>query len=285
MNAFNRDGIQGTGASLIRRWSRVYNLEPIYTARFTLNTINAYDTTYAPHLFNQGRVTTISTMLGVERRTLDWNYECTFTADAGAPTPLADFNFTRFTIECKADRRLGAFRLNFRSLAGGMWSTGSIPSQERFTVSAAGSMAYYHRPYLSAKWARNGLPWNIQKRYHLPGDGNLRGYYDHGYYGVESLVTTTTELSRSFSLGKVGTLEARLFLDGGVLWGDRLEEGDQGFDGDVLIDAGLGIEWSKRLFRRPLYLRVDLPFYVSVPREDGTSIDFTRWVFSFQRGL
>ncbi|GAF78709.1 unnamed protein product, partial [marine sediment metagenome] len=236
--------------------------------------------------FDPGRVTAISTMLGVESRTLDWNYKYAFTADAGAPT-LGDFDFTRFTFECKANRSFGSWRLNLRSLAGGIWSSGSIPSQERFTVSAAGSMDYFNRPYLSAEGALYGLPMSIQKHYHLPGDGNLRGYYDHGYTGVKGLVTTTTEISRALNFGKVGTLGARLFLDGGALWGDRFDEGldDPGFNGNVLVDFGFGLDWSKRVFGETLYLRVDLPFYVNEPKEDDSSIDFTRWVFSFQRGL
>ncbi|MFB0517472.1 MAG: hypothetical protein ACETWG_12840, partial [Candidatus Neomarinimicrobiota bacterium] len=278
------DGVRGASLGLMRRTSRAYGLKPTYSALFEIGSYDVYDSTYAPHLFNPGQTTYLTTALGVQKETLVWEYEYTLMATAGAPT-IGDYDFTRLTLEFRAGRSLGPARLNFRSLAGGIWSTTSIPSQERFTVAAASSMEYYHRPYLSAEGSLYGLPPEVQKHYHLPGDGNLRGYYDHDYFGVEGLLTTTTELTWPFSFGKVGTLGASLFLDGALLWGDRLEVGDQDFDGDFLMDAGFGLEWSKRLFfGQTFYFRVDLPFYVNVPEEDGSEINF-RWVFSFQRGL
>ncbi|MCH7496791.1 MAG: BamA/TamA family outer membrane protein [Candidatus Marinimicrobia bacterium] len=293
LEAFRRDGLTGGGVTLERNWSRVYNVKPIYTMRFNLATVNAHNTNYAPSLFDKGRVTSATTTLAVRRQTMDWHYDYAFTAAAGAPT-VGDFDFSRATFELHAARALSGWQIKFRFLAGSSWSSGDIPNQERFTIAAAGSMDTYNRTYLSAEGALAGLGSDIQGRYHLPGDANLRGYYDAGYFGVHSLLTSTLEVSRSLQFKGLGEFGGRLFLDAGQLWGHRFSSApsDRGFDGDLLADAGLGLDWTRQFLGQSLYFRVDFPFVrladASGEVADGTSqldVDFSRWVFSFQRGL
>ena len=59
---------------------------------------------------------------------------------------------------------------------------------------------------------------------------------------------------------------------------------DNGFDGDFLVDAGLGIRLGKNIFGKSLYIRIDSPFWLNTPKEEE-SIDFSRIVFSFSKGI
>ncbi|MEE9162992.1 MAG: hypothetical protein V3U35_08495, partial [Candidatus Neomarinimicrobiota bacterium] len=281
IEAFSRDGVDGAMVELARTWSRILRVRPVYTARVSLASVDVRDNSYAPHLFDLGRVTTATTVLAVERRTMKWRYDYALAAAAGAPT-LGDFDFSRFTFELRANRSIEPWELKLRFLAGGIWSGGPIPNQERFTVATAGSMDSYNRSYLSAEGSLFGIPTDVQGHYHLPGDANLRGYYDMDYFGVERLFSTTLELSRSVKIKRIGTLGGRVFLDAGQLWGDRFALDDSQFDGDLLYDMGFGADWSRRLFGQQLYFRVDFPF---LRLAGGTDVDFGRWVFSFQRGL
>ena len=283
--SFDRDGVSLTTLRVSGEWSKRAFTRPVYHASFGITGYAVYDPSYAPGLFEKGNALIAKTELGVRRQTMIWTYEYSVTAE-GAPAKLADTPFTRFNLNFSAARDIGAWHFSSRVLMGGIWSSQTVPLQELYTINGAGSLDTHSKPYLGAKGGLYGLE-DIAGNYHLPGDGNLRGFYDGGFRGVEQIMAATLELERRLTRFNGVDLRLRLFADGGLVWGDRLNAGDAGFDGNLLADAGPGLRISRRLFGRTHHLRIDLPV-LRLSNDSGsmvTDIDFSRWLFSFQAGF
>ena len=73
----------------------------------------------------------------------------------------------------------------------------------------------------------------------MPGDGNLRGFYDSNFAGVEQMISTSVEGFLSKKWLEI-QFELALFTDVGVVNGSKFSLGDNGFNNETLMDAGLG---------------------------------------------
>ena len=74
------------------------------------------------------------------------------------------------------------------------------------------------------------------------------------------------------------------FIDSGVFWGSKCDQGDELFDGTTLADAGIGIRMKKNWFGKDFYLRIDSPFWLNTD-ENENYVDYSRWIFSFSSGI
>ena len=139
----------------------------------------------------------------------------------------------------------------------------------------------YTKSYLRDKTSFYGNQ-NFFGQYHLPGDANLRAFGNQGFAGVEQAFAITIEgfLSKSFA----GiNLELAAFIDQGTLSGSKFTLGDKGFDGNTLVDYGIGLRISTSVFGQPIYLRIDKPIDATI---DGKSIEkMNEWIFSFQKSI
>jgi outer membrane protein assembly factor BamA len=188
---------------------------------------------------------------------------------------VSDWDFSRLIVETKLRRMWEKFGVAMRFLAGGTsYGENGIPGQEKFTVQSAGAGDYFQWSHLRHRDILNGFRDN----FHIYGDTNLRGYYDHGFEGAESIVTGTLEASYQL----LSFLKFRTFFDSGWLWSESDE-----FEGDLLMDAGIGFSFGPNFTFNgsQMGFRIDFPFWVNEPMEGEESIDLSRWVIGFQRGL
>lgn len=280
--AYHWGGVAGIGASLHRNWSRQYRYPPNlqWATGFYVN--NAKDTTRTD-LFDPGTVTVLYATYELEMYGNTLGVEV-----SAAPAGWSDWSFSRISLTQKISMNQGRFHIGVRTLAGAMWSSqGGIPGQERFTVEGAGSGALYQHAYLRDESGLYGLT-TLREHYHLTGDMNLRGFYDYGFAGPEMALANTVEISRPLSRVNRDAFVV-LFNDVGALWGSKFIAGDEGFDGDILSDAGFGIGISSSWWDFPLRLRVDFPWLLMqsdpVNSDKLFTLDTQRWVFGFQASL
>jgi len=184
----------------------------------------------------------------------------------------SDFNFNKVSGEVTLRDRNNTWR--FRLFGGTTVRGARPPIQDMFFASGAGSRAKFQRFWLRS---RGALPEEIN--YHLGGDGNLRGYYDHFIYGRRILAFNFEKRTRmrlpllSRLMRSIRTNTTLVgFFDIGKVW-DEANSWD-------LSDAGVGIRFNRRLFRRNYTLRVDFPLWLNRPLVGEKEVKF-RWIVSF----
>ena len=166
-----------------------------------------------------------------------------------------------------------------------------VPGQEGYNIEGNSSNDMLRKNYLVDQFYGSETLFG---HYHMPGEGNIRGFVGRSERGAEALVSSTTELSLFKNIAKVDkeaiNVEFATFIDGGIFWDrDNVNTSENGrvlnpySTNRNLADAGMGIRLNTSLFERNIYIRLDFPFYIY----DGNSseINFNNWIFSFQRSL
>ena len=177
-------------------------------------------------------------------------------------------------------------------IAGKIWSDArGVPGQEGYNIEGNSSNDMLRKNYLVDQFYGNET---LFSHYHMPGEGNLRGFVGRGERGAEALISSTTEFSLFKNIAKADQdaidLEFTAFVDGGIFW-DREKISlnyNRGllntyFTRRDLANAGIGIRLNTKLYEKDIYLRLDFPFYVY--NVNNSEISFNNWVFSFQRSL
>jgi hypothetical protein len=275
--AFDYGGVASVKAEFQYHWNRKYNVPPNHQIAGGFYLVNAKDTSRTD-LYDPGVVTVLygEYRLSFAQNRLELEM-------AAAPGGWSDWTFSRLTAVVQGELQKGNKGLRNRLIAGFMWSdSAGVPTQERYTVEGAGSNDRYARHYLRDVSSFYGLE-SGRARYHLPGDANLRGYQDLGLAGSEKMVATSLE---AFYVPNVPVAKVELagFVDGGIFWGSKWVAGDEGFSGDWLMDAGVGLRVSKNIYGKSFYIRLDVPFWRIDPNGGG-EVTLERWVFSFERPL
>ena len=216
--------------------------------------------------------------MGLGRNRVSFKFEST-------PETLSDWTFSRVSAQLRAGYSKGKIGLRTRVFAGKIWSENeTVPSQEKFTIEGSGGL--YEKSYLRDESSFFGFA-DLRNRYHLAGDGNLRGFLVNGsrLAGVEALVSSSVETYYQTGLDWLSgfNFEIAGFIDQGFFWGSKYVNSDKGFDGDLLADAGIGFRFKKHGFGRDFYFRIDFPFMIY--QDDAINIDKQQWVFSFQKGI
>lgn len=254
-----------------------------YYQNFTLGyrITDANDTTRT-HMFEKGRVNILTGEYDISLKSNHIQIKVETT-----PGDLSDWSFSRASITGKGGFKKGSKGFRTRILGGKIWSEiGGVPSQERFTVEGGGASDYFSKSYLRDESSMFGMT-DVRNRYHIAGDGNLRGFIHSGevLVGVEGILSQSTEFyyNKSFYAPVKLHTELAIFVDSGILWGSRNVPGDERFDGDLLASAGIGFRFKKDWLGKNFYLRIDLPM---VSYLDNTiNVDTQNWIFSFQKGI
>jgi hypothetical protein len=223
----------------------------------------------------------------------------------GATTlnPVSTWEFNRLTASgtFKYKKTLGIenkkrpdlnrnFTLHIRQrfIGGKIWAGDlGVPGQEGYNIEGNSSNDMLRKNYLVDQFYGQE---SLFLHYHMPGEGNLRGFVGKGERGAEALMATSSEFSIYKNLSKADkadiTLELAAFIDGGLFW-DRLDEESNligsTFNSRTLADGGVGLRLKTDIFEKDLYLRIDLPFFIHNKGE--TSIDEKNWIISFQRSI
>jgi outer membrane protein assembly factor BamA len=178
--------------------------------------------------------------------------------------------------------------LKQRFIGGKIWAGDlGVPGQEGYNIEGNSSNDMLRKNYLVDQFYGQE---DLFSHYHMPGEGNLRGFVGKGERGAEALMATSSEVSIYKNLSKADIadiiLEFAAFIDGGLFWdrekNDALELNNY-FTKRTLADAGVGLRLKTDIFEKDLYLRIDLPFFIH--NKGKTSIDEKNWIISFQRSI
>jgi hypothetical protein len=166
------------------------------------------------------------------------------------------FQFGKASVEPQFFYRWSrAVRTELRLYAGHAW--GDVPLQERFYLSGK----LIPEGLLAFTWESTG-ELSPQERWHLWGDGNLRGYYGKHLKG-KTVASVTFEHTLPY-------LPAYLFFDAGNVY---REWGDLDLT-DIRSDLGVGFRF--------FILRVDFPLWISHP--SGENSWDVRWIIGLTKG-
>jgi len=286
VHGYNLEGVIGAGADFSYHWSEYSNLPPEHSINLGFYVSSADSVGYTD-LYEYGTVTLLYGRYSVQANVP--NLGGKFLLDiSSVPAGLSDWSFGRLISQFEIHGNVSGFRLASRVIGGYMKSgKGGVPVQEKFTVYGAGSGDYYARPYLRHPSSFYDLKFSeddfIRSHFHLYGDANLRGYYEHGFSGAENLITGSLEASRIFPVLRFD-LSTRIFFDGGWLWSES-----DGLNGDFLMDSGFGFVLQKTILGANLMFRIDFPVWLNHQQNPGeieiNTVDFSRWIFGFDVGL
>ena len=238
---------------------------------------NQVKDTSRTHLYDEGSLIVNSTKMRSSFASINSELSFDFT-----PFQSSDWSFNRITLTNSFDQKFGLLGGRFRHVYGQIWSNqDGVPLQERYNVEGAGSGDLYQKSYLRDKTSFYGNQ-NFFGRYHMAGDANLRAFGNQGFAGVEQVFAITIEGFLSKSIAGIN-LELAGFIDQGTLSGSKFVLGDKGFDGNTLVDYGIGLRISTSIFGQPIYLRLDKPIGAKI---DGVDLEkMNEWVFSFQKSI
>lgn len=240
--------------------------------------------------WSRGEVNRAYLTYSVNPRGMQWFSDIRLQAETAQDFWGSDFTFTKLSGEVKfwVTPKLAEFRL--RGFAGVSLGDDAPPLQDLYYAFGASPREQFGRYYLRSK---GGLPRPVHV--HMPGGGNLRGYYNQALSG-DRLYAANLEIRKSARLPLLSKLLGRTSV---VLFGDvgRLEM-TKGYaipesTEQTLADAGIGLRFQRFLpdqwytfftGGRNITLRVDFPFYVNEPRPGDSEVEF-RWVVGFEQVL
>jgi len=280
---FALEGLRGADIDLGYRWSRFYGLPPNHTVNAGFYFNQTVDSGYTD-LYQAGKTGVLYGRYDIGAHRGGMGMELQIEA-ATTVEGMSDWSFSRLQAKSKMAFPVGNFGTAMSFFLGKMWSGAEgVPGQEKFNIESAGSGDYYAKPYLRHASAFYGAQ-TVRDHFHMNGEGNLRGYYDHDFSGAETALVATLEGSYSLPTPLVET-KVRIFMEGGSF---RSELASDGLGGDLLADAGLGFVFSKKIFGKIGRLRLDFPFWLNHTANPAgreiKSLDLTRWVIGFDSGL
>ena len=285
--AFNRPGVKEIGGEIEKKWNRAYGRTPTHNFSLGFYVQPEYNRTYAKKLgYNSDG------KLGVGY--IDWSSKIgsfSFSINgASSLGNLSDWNFTRMTTTAYFSQSFKNFSFNNRFIMGKIWAGSSgVPGQEGYNIEGNSSSDLLRKNYLVDQFY--GIEIfdgdSLISHYHMPGEGNIRGFVSENRRGADALIAQSSELSISQSFYKIN-FQFTIFGDVGIFWDKNraiwrpIDNPNKYFE-RVLGDLGLGTRIKTKLFEKDLFLRVDLPFFIY---DDGViRIEKNNWIFSFQRSL
>ncbi|MBT6954321.1 MAG: hypothetical protein HN990_07525 [Flavobacteriaceae bacterium] len=201
---------------------------------------------------------------------------------------FSDWNFSKTEFESKASvswkigknksdvYKIPEFDLKFKNRIVVGKVLGNAPRHELFKIEGNQTYDFLRKRYLIDSFYGNSY---LNEHYHLNGGGNIRGFIKDKKTAVNSMLSTSNELSIYKSLNKFNaSTEFKTFFDGGF-FGD-----DFGLDtAQLLANVGLGACFSSTFLGQELTLRIDFPFITFSDRT--LTIEKRNWIFSFQRSF
>lgn len=224
------------------------------------------------------------------KRWLPWLASLDFSSELSHNAWRSDFDFIRLALKYQLQFgvRAKSWRINFRNFIGYIHhGNSSVPLQSQFWLAEGNPNQRFKYYYLRSP---GSVPAWLP--YHLPGDGNLRGYANQMNFAklpltANRLVTANVEfihrnahhLLPKFISHQFSGITCYVFFDGGAGWDTRLAK-------HALFDAGIGFRFYREILGKQRQLRVDFPLWLSHPNIAGASPKASafqfRWIVSFQ---
>ena len=168
-----------------------------------------------------------------------------------------------------------------RSFAGKIWfREQQLPPQITFKVAGNSSIMMFQEPYLRGKDSFFGF--DINEIYHLPSDGNMRGFKSSKENDIDALGSISNEFyfirkkinEKGYFENSWINTEIAIFSDNGIFYNNT--------GSFIVSNIGIGIRFNFLLFNKPFYLRFDFPTYL---KNDFDSKNGEFFVFSFVRSI
>ena len=285
--AFNRPGVKEFGGEVEKDWNRVYGRSMTHNFALGFYVQPSYDASRAIVL---GYNPDGNLAVGY----LDWDTgfgPISFNMNgASSLGSNSTWEFTRLTATGNYSKSFKKLRFKGRGIVGKIWTDeNGVPGQEGYNIEGNSSNDLLRKNYLVDQFygLEIGEGESLMSHYHMPGEGNLRGFVGKGERGAEALVALSSEASYSKSIKKLNLdAEFAAFVDGGMFW-DRLDE-ESGIIGSkyisrTLADVGIGLRLGTDIFEKDFFVRIDLPFFTY--KNGNVTIDEKNWIFSFQRSF
>jgi hypothetical protein len=238
--------------------------------------------------WEDGKVNKLYFRYWANPRGLRWFSNLTFGFDTVQEDWGSDFTYNAFFSEVKLWLPKNDEGVFLRIYAGKVFQSEDAPIQDLLFLDGANPRERFKRFYLRSD---GGLPEELH--YHLPGGGNLRGYYNNPIIG-DQIVALNVEIRRKLlqklfnrsRLSFLGNTSLVAFVDLATM---EFLDSSKNFFGD----AGFGIRVQKFLpdnwytiftGGRNVTIRFDFPLWVSDPLPDENKVRF-RWVFGFEQAI
>ena len=285
---FSLPGVKEYGSKLEKEWNRVYGRTPTHTIASGFYIQPSYDSLRAAPLgySHEG---------GLAVAFLDWKtYLGPININLnGASTigPFSKWNFNRltFTGNFKQRKKISFIKLNVRQriISGKIWTQEKLPGQEGYNIEGNSSNDMLRKNYLVDQFYGQD---KLFTHYHMPGEGNIRGFVGVGIPGGEALFSSSTEFSIYNTIPNTEIdFEFSSFMDVGTFWNTDFL--DSSTKRRIFADAGLGLCINTNIFEKDFYFRVDCPlvfFYdnnMYTYQNGPTGKKFPKWIISFQKSI
>ena len=278
---FLKPGVREYGSEIEKKWNRVFGRT--YTHTFSVGL-------YVQPEYHASRANALGYNSNGKLAVGYFNWSSgigPFDVNLNASTTLGGYstwNFNRLTaLSTFRSKKIYGLRALQRITAGKIWSNDNLPGQEGYNINGNSSNEMLKKNYLVDQFYGYLELFN---HYHLPGEGNIRGFFDPSARGADALISSSTEFvaDRGFLENKFN-LSLAVFGDAGVFWikspqhpwyPPKLRE-------RIISNLGVGTRIKTKAFEKELFLRVDIPFLSYDNR--GSETNFQNWIFSFQRSI
>jgi hypothetical protein len=175
-----------------------------------------------------------------------------------------------------------------RFYAGRIFDSADVPLQDMLFLNGANPREQFKHFFLRSN---GSIP--EQLHYHLPGGGNLRGYYNQPLMG-DQIIAVNFEFRQQLDYGYIGRKLRSVFgLTSVVAFADMAEMEFLDSTEKFFANAGVGLRFEKILpdnwytiitAGRRVTLRLDFPFWVSEPLDGEDAFHF-RWLFGLEHAI
>ena len=195
--------------------------------------------------------------------------------------PYSSWKFSRLTFIIVNTIKKGFFQFSQRAIAGKIFTNDKgVPGQEGFNLEGNASNQLIQKSYLLDQFY--GLH-TLFKHYHLPGEGNLRGFIWKEEPGAEEIISMTLENSINTNIQYFDTdIQLANFLDFGLLGNDR-NKIENKYTTRFYADFGFGIRFNKNILGHDYYLRIDSVLFMK--KDNQNFYEKSNWIFSFQKPI
>ena len=280
---FNKPGVEEYGLEIEKKWNRVYGRTSTHTFSGGFYVQPNYDSLRAISLgYNpNGRLAVGYLDWSSSKGAVDLNLNAASTLGG-----YSTWNFHRLTaLSTFKSKKIYGVRTFQRLIAGKIWSNDQlqIPGQEGYNIEGNSSNDLLRKNYLVDQFYGS---FDLFNHYHMPGEGNIRGFVNSGQRGADAMVSSSTEFVADKRLFENRlNISFSIFADAGIFW-DKAPYHPwypkRVFD-RYLGNVGFGTRLNTKLFEKELFLRFDVPAFIY---NDGSSeINFHNWIFSFQRSI
>jgi hypothetical protein len=242
----------------------------------------ASDTTFA--LWDNGDVSKLYARYAVNPRGMHWFSNLVMGFDIHQESWGSDFTFSYAFSELKINFPKPDQGVFLRFFGGKVIDAEDAPTQDLIFLDGANPRARFRKFYLRSN---GSIPEELH--YHLPGGGNVRGYFNNPIIG-DQLLALNVELRKEAPLGSSPSTNGAGEITF-VTFADLAKMGFRDSNEEFFADMGFGVRVQRTLpdkwytiftGGRDITFRLDFPFWVSDPLPDERNFHF-RWVFGFEQ--